>query len=285
MDAAESGESGLEAPGFISDPNASDPSASTSESLPPISGWVQPGASPWMSRRFGRVFSAIAWLSAILLLTLAGWVAAEGLETASSPWRVGYVAGTIAGGLALATAIRWVWLRIHRQAARPLLSPWIPVVGVFIAASLLGTIGADAFAPAVPTDPRTLFHIGRGYDLVDADPEVVTEMTAEFEDASPLLGEIAVTNVESDDGSIGILVVIDAGATDLTSALTFEGMIIGASKGQPRREVVAGRQTMFIETAGVSLVGWVDAPLIALLYAVDDPTARAMAASVIEAND
>ncbi len=283
MDTAESGESGPDAPDPASDPI--EPNEPNPEPLVPTSGWVQPGASPWTSRRMGLFFSLIAWLSAILLLTVAGWVAAEGLETASSPWRIGYVAGTVGGGLALATAIRWVWLRIRRQAARPLLSPWIPVVGVFIAASLLGAMSAEAFAPPVPTDPRTLFHIGRGYELVDADPEVVAEMTAEFEDASPLLGEIAVTNIEANDGSIGLLVVIDAGATDLTSALTFEGMVIGASKGQPRREVVAGRQTMFVDADGVTLVGWVDAPLIALLYAVDDPTARAMGASVIEAND
>jgi len=239
-----------------------------------------------MSRRFGRVFSAIAWLSAILLLTLAGWVAAEGLETASSPWRVGYVAGTIAGGLALATAIRCVWLRIRRrQGARSLLSPWIPVIGVFIAGAMLGAAGSEALAPAVPTDPRTMFHVGRGYELVAADPELVTEMLSEFEDASALLGDIAITNIEAADGAVGLLVVIDARATYLTSALTLEGMIIGASKGQPRREVVAGRQAMFVDAEGVSLVGWVDAPLIALLYAVDDPTARAMAASVIQAND
>lgn len=271
-------------------PDAANPGpdsiAEQADPSPPTSGWVQPATSPGLSRGARLLFSAIVWLAAILLLAAAGWVTAEGIETANSPWRIGYIAGTVAGGLALGTAIRWVWLRIRRRhAERPLLSPWIPVVGVFVAATMLASAGASALEPAVPTDPRTLFQIGPGYELVEADPEVVTEMEAEFEDSSGRLGQIAVTNIEAADGSVGLLVVVDAHATDLTSAITLEGMIIGASEGQPRREVVAGRQTMFLQAEGISVVGWVDAPLIAIIYAVDDPTARAMAESMMLAND
>lgn len=280
MDGVVAGEPGPERPDPGLDPAQVGPPATAA-----VSGWVQPG-QPGLSTGARRLLSAVVWLGSIVLLTGAGLVAAEGRESASSPWRIGYVAGTVAGGLALGTVIRWVWLRIRRpESERRLRSPWIPLVGAFVAAAMLGSAGSEALMPAVPVDPTTMFHVGPGYTLVEADPGVLTELRQEFDRESFQPREMAVTNIEADDGAVGLLLVMDVRVTELTSALTLEGMMIGASDIEPRREVVAGRQTMFANADGVTVVGWVDAPLIAIVYAVDDPTARAMTESVILAND
>jgi hypothetical protein len=255
-------------------------------SQPPISGWTQPDVQGGPPTGVRRVLAGFVWLAATLLLVLAGWIGAIGRE-ASSAGRIGYVAGTIAAALGIATLARWVWLRIrrHEPGERRLVSVWIPVVSVFFAVGLLGTAIADAVPPP-PMDPATLFHIGPGYTLTDTDPGIEKDVRAEFDALDTPPRALAITSIEADDGSIGALLVLDMSVMEVTSDLTLEGMMKGVNdQAKPRREVVAGRSTMFATADGISFVGWVDAPLIALVYGPDDPTARAMAESVIVANE
>lgn len=249
----------------------------------PASGWVLPSASPGPGPRARRVLGVVAWTGSILLLLAVGWTTAN-LEAEDSPWRLGYMAGTAAGALALATVLRWLWLRVRHSTAG-LASPWIPLVAAGFAVALLGSTAVEAGKAPDPVDPASLLRAGPAYVLSDADPDVVEELELIYAEQNVPSRGMAVANIEASDGSTGLIVVLDLAVPELTSALTLEGMIIGAGDGNPQRDRIAGRDVMLADTDGIILVGWVDAPLVALLYGPDEPTARSMAESVIDAND
>jgi hypothetical protein len=262
------------------------PPAWSASASPPGPAWVAP--EPWPSARGAKFLAALVWIAAGLLLAMAGWIAANGQEAASSPWRAGYVAGTVAGGLGIATVIRWVWLKLRRSptGSATLASIWIPAISVFLAIGMLGTTFARAVEPPPPVDPATLFHVGAGYHLEPGDPATEEQFRRGFDGDAVKPRALDSTSIVADDGSVGLLLVADMAVADLTSELSLMELMAGVgSDANPRRETVAGQSTMFAAAGGISIVGWIDAPLIVILYAVDDPTGRAMAESVIRAND
>ena len=255
------------------------------------SGWIQPGADSGPSPGVRRVLSTIVWVFALLSLAFAGWVSANGRETETSTWRIAYVAAAVLGGLAIGILIRWAWLRVRRYrgiagSGASLVSNWIPVVAIVIASSLVGSALVKAFEPPGPVDPATMFRAGSEYSFSDADPSIAEYFRTELEAQSYRPRALAVTQVDRDDGATGTLVVVDVGIAEVFSDLALEGLIFGlGTETTPRHESVAGRNAVFSRSEDVTIVGWIDAPLIAILYGPDDATARSMVESVIVANE
>jgi len=117
------------------------PATSASRATPAVE-WAQAPPTGDTSATAGRnpVMEIVVWvvaLAALLLLSLgrAGSSGATGSE------RIGYALGAATGALLIATAVRWLWLRVrHRNDPnRRLLSPWIAVGAVIFAALTIGS--------------------------------------------------------------------------------------------------------------------------------------------------
>jgi hypothetical protein len=284
VDGAEPGEPGAKWPG--ADVSQLHPVANSEgeEAIPTSgeSGWVQPGAGSGLPRGARIVLSILVWLGAAFVLALAGWVVAK--ETVSPSVRPGYVIGTVVAGLGLPTILRWIWLRVRPRAKQPrrLLTPWIPVIGVALSVGVL----AGETTPAAEVDPETMFNVGPGYTLTAADPAIEADVRAQFNADPEPPRALAVRNIEATDGTAGFLIVADMRIKDVSSALALEGMMAAfEARTEPQRVVVRGVETLVTTAQGVTIVSWVDSPLVAILYAPDGASGSSMAESIIRANE
>jgi hypothetical protein len=90
-------------------------------------------------RRGRDIVVSVGALVVLAILSFIRAVSKTGLEASEA---FGYVVGGIVGGLLIAAAIRWLWLRTRRRGdpAARLLSPWIPVGAVILVVlSMLGS--------------------------------------------------------------------------------------------------------------------------------------------------
>jgi hypothetical protein len=254
------------------------------------SGWVQSGAEPGPSRGARRLVAAVVWLVAIGLLALAGWVAALAIEPSQTSWRLAYVAAAVGGGLALAACIRWIWIRVRQHGQGALSSTWTAVVAMVLAISGLSVAFADATTVPPPVNPATVMRVGPGYVLEDTEPGLEADIRASLADVAAESRSLVIKTIVGDDGSTGIFVVADLGVPAMLEEVMLELVMFGAEADattdvDAQRETLAGRQIFIADVEGDTIVGWVDSPLIALVFAADEPTGRAMVESVLRAGD
>jgi uncharacterized membrane protein YidH (DUF202 family) len=80
-----------------------------------------------------RVMDVVVSVVALAGLVLVSLIRAGASGTTGSE-RIGYIIGSIAFGLLVSAAARWLWLRVRRRndPTVRLLSPWIPIGAVIL---------------------------------------------------------------------------------------------------------------------------------------------------------
>jgi NhaP-type Na+/H+ or K+/H+ antiporter len=86
-----------------------------------------------------------AWGVGGFVLVLLGVAAAGQENDEGTSSQVGVAVGRIAASVAIAYALRWLWLRlIRRDREAAVTSPWIAVIAAIVAAlALAGSAGSD----------------------------------------------------------------------------------------------------------------------------------------------
>lgn len=267
----------------------SQPNLPAERSSPPPSPiyWADPVQRSRGVGLFVRLLQFLLWVVAIGLLTFTGWVVAV-RQSIDPDVRLGMIVGAVVGGLLLAMALRAAWLAVRRREGR-LSSAWVAVIASFLALGLVTLAVADGLTVPPARDPATLLQIGSEYDFVQPDEETERLVRESFVDIEPQSRGTIIRAIDGEDGSAGVVVVMDLAIPEVLSEVTLEGMVFGARANAEgiaaSRQTVGGRQVLVAEGPDGAVVGWVESPLIAMVVAADARSARAMAESMIRASE
>lgn len=250
---------------------------------PPQAVDTRPRAPEPPSTPARRALEIVAWIVGIAGVLFFGrlFPVLTGSRTVTAG-EAGALAGSITAAVLIGVLASWLVVRIRRRGR--VLSPWILVVAILV---LLASLGRQpgAGAPAASGLPiEAYLKVGAPYALTAASPEQVAglaELQAHFQARAA-----EARGIQLNGEDVGFLVVGDAGVRDPE---TFRReMLDGMVKTQgaaAEAAVLSGHDVIEASASGVSILAWVEAPHLLLVYAADRETARAITASIIAAYD
>jgi hypothetical protein len=258
-----------------------DPGADPSGPAVPVSVWAQPDPTAAPRRPLSRrpAVIVIAWLAALALMAVAAQAVSQ--TNATTSYEMGYAVGTVVGPLALAllAAIVLGVIRERRVSASTFTTAWIPIVASGIL--LVRAFGAAAAIPP-EVDPATALRVGPGYALAAADPATESQLKA-LVAAEREARSSAVRLVQGDDGSSGVLLVVDFALRPDMSTDEFRDGVAAGLKRSMTSEVIDGTEVHFFENDGVYGAVWPEPPHALYAFAADEAGIHALVTSILEA--
>ncbi len=254
-------------PAYTPPPVMADAAGYNGAGAPWVSGWVpaQPPAQQPSTRSSLLTFVLI--LLAIGCSLVSWQIRTAGSAVSSSAYAAGGLIGTVLGTLLLA-AIAYVILRKVLGPRRLVTARWVAaaVPAVF---ALISIAGSAVAVKAVPADPAGALQISAPYTLTTAPPE----MMKAFEKPAATV-RVEVREVDASGKPAGYLVIaaIDSGS-DYWKGFD-KGLADGGQTATPT--TIHGGEGRIMAVSGLTMMAWTANRLSLIVYAKDEPGARAI---------
>lgn len=249
---------------------------------PPVDGaWGAAGAGtaawapPAPAKPRSPVAVAVIAVAATAVLAMTSWITAGRYAAgAGDAARGGYWFGAMLGSLLVALVARFIVVKL-RKRGEPVLSFWVLVLAAVWSLFPLGSAVGRTGAPLAAVDPVPHAVIAAPYRLGPAPAEVEKAMGGGLTGRTVVVKEVA-----GPDGSVSYLLVMsDAGMrwADYDAGVRRTG---GTSTPTSVGAVTDAR---YVQGDGQVALAWLTGGLFYEVLAIDEPTARAIAQAVQQA--
>ena len=132
-----------------------------------------------------------------------------------------------------------------------------------------------------PVDPATALRIADPWVLDDAFPDIRQQIQAGLDQQG--FGTAEVRHVTGPNGESAFLMATDAGLGPDTDLEDYARRLSEASLTGGGVEMLGDQEVALLQTDEVSIIAWIEPPLLLAVYASDAATARRIAGAVIGA--